>query len=160
MSVGDPQESLRDEEAIKTFNDWPGLAAHLNSISSLLLETLESPTGAVTIRCGFPYRTEVLGLFFVRTMRDDGAWVYAAVRVAPATGVDLDALLRAADWGPIGAISLAKDHICVGINLPVRGLRSDHLDWTIEALCAAAVRCRELAEPALQDLSLFAHLVD
>jgi hypothetical protein len=84
--------------------------------------------------------------------------VFVGVRVAWVKAFELEKVMRVITKEAIGALSLAGEYLCVGHNLPVRGLRAVDLETTIETLCDLAVRCLGEAEAPTSDA--FSHLVD
>lgn len=143
----------------KSFDNWTELAAHLPTISSRHLDVSITPTGHHLIRFELRRQDQGFGVFFIHNARGTkSSWVFVGVRLAMVHAFDLEALMRVVVEAPIGALSLAGDYLCVGHNLPVRGLRVVDLDATIDTLCDLAARCLAAAEPPKGDA--FAYLVD
>lgn len=143
----------------KTFHDWDELSDHLRTLGSKFGDISSSTHRAC--RMGFQFKDDVLGVFFVHNPTESGSsWVFVGVRIQPASRFDLVALMNDKPDGPIGALSLARDYLCLGHNLPIRGLTSETLQQTLEQLCEAAlwVRSRETPEP--EDHVPFAYLAD
>lgn len=146
----------------KTFNSWEDLSAHLMTMSSLHVQGTEADGDRhAAIRFGLPYEDQVMAAMFIHNPQDEtGPWVMAAIRIKPAERFDLEALMEEIPRGPVGALSIAGDYLCATHNLPLRGLTSDHIDWTLAELCAVAKLCIERAKPRPKDGAAFSYLAE
>ena len=137
--------------------DWPAVRRYLASMSPLC----EIP-GDDAMRIPVEHPDRIMEFFARHLVHASGwSWVYLGSRIGHAVGVDLDQLLRRPRPGAIGALCLARDHLCVGHNLPVRSLTTEDVDRVLAGLAAATrAYLPWLDHRADADLSSFSHLVD
>ena len=114
------------------------------------------------IRFPYMYLGREMEVFIRHMVHDRGSgWIYLGCRLAPSPGLDLGGLIRRPRPGPVGTLSLALEYLCVGHNLPLRGLRPEHVDWTLDAVSAATIYYEAfLGERTARDLSALSHLID
>jgi len=115
--------------------------------------------GDEAIRFLFPFKTASLETFIKHMARDHASWISIGIRLAnnPA-GPDLVQL--SGERQLVGSLCLAGSQLCVSHSLPLRGLRADHLDWTLNALGAAALHYRAILDARVPDSSSLAYLAD
>ncbi len=144
-----------------SFATWTELEAHLATISQRFLERWQSPTGNNCFRFAYPHAGEEWGVFFVHNELPSGtAWVFVGVRVAASSQFDFATLMPEIPRGPVGALSLAHEYVCVSHNLPIRGLRPADLRLVIDELCELAKYCQSRAAAPASAGAAFAHLID
>ncbi len=115
--------------------------------------------GDEAIRFLFAFRTASLETFIKHLAHGHSSWISVGVRLANnPTGSDLDQLSR--EPHRFGSLCLAWSQLCVSHNLPLRGLRADHLEWTLDAVGATTLHYRAILNARVPDTSSLAYLAD
>lgn len=143
-------EAQSEEQSEFEFTSWESLSRHLLH-HGVHHEIFDSDN----IRFTREHDGEVMQVFVQHAQRDSGgAWILFGIRFHPANPAVTATLTETGE--PVGALCLIGDYLCYLHRLPLRGLRTSHVEQTIHALCAGARRIRTVlqskaaAEPATQ----------